>query len=92
VPETTPTTKPAPNQKHVSELSTLSFTPSTTPSFLDTLLPGLEFEEILEILDINPLLTSQQQEQLKTILTQNHHAFAYGNRALGNSDIIKIQN
>jgi hypothetical protein len=40
--------------------------------------------------DINPTLTHQEKEHVKNVLRENHYAFAYGNRSLGNSDILKM--
>jgi hypothetical protein len=63
----------------------VSFTNMTIPTK-----PGPKFENVLNDLDINPSLTSLQKEELKVVLRQNHFAFAYGNRSLGNSDILKM--
>ncbi|KAJ9119919.1 hypothetical protein QFC24_005402 [Naganishia onofrii] len=53
--------------------------------------PKDDFEEDLRALDINPDLTTEQRESLRSVIRRQHQAFAYGNRKLGRTDLAVIK-
>jgi transposase InsO family protein len=55
--------------------------------------PGPDFEEEVSKLDVNPELTLEQRDAIKDVIRRQHHAFAYGDRKLGRTDlaIMKIE-
>lgn len=49
-----------------------------------------EFQSILEEFNINPELNQTERATMLRVLYQNRHAFAYGSRKLGQTDLVKM--
>ncbi|CEH16607.1 TRANSPOSON TY4-H GAG POLYPROTEIN-RELATED [Ceraceosorus bombacis] len=50
----------------------------------------MEFKKALEAANVNQDLTPEQAQQLEELLVENRKAFAYGDRQIGSTDIIKF--
>ncbi|KAI5448788.1 hypothetical protein NCC49_006590 [Naganishia albida] len=49
-----------------------------------------EFAAVLDEFNINPELSPTEREQMEEVLFQNRHAFAYGSRKLGQTNLVKM--